>query len=143
MDVSTVRGDARRAVRGVVGWWGSVFGHDWDQTPDWFGVTLVESHVHQSAGPPGCSTVGMSIDTQPWLGCEPVRAGQTARRSCAALTLVSAHRFRQRFVDLAGDVPLQHACDLTHGFALRGTADDVVAGGVIRGHTDKHDPVDR
>ena len=25
-----------------------VFGHDWDQTPDDVGVTLVESHVHQS-----------------------------------------------------------------------------------------------
>ncbi len=27
---------------------GVVFGHDWDQTPDGFGVKLVESHVHQS-----------------------------------------------------------------------------------------------
>jgi hypothetical protein len=32
---------------------GLVFGHDWDQTPEDFGVTLVASHVHQEAGPAG------------------------------------------------------------------------------------------
>lgn len=141
----SLSGASKRALlgSGVVGWWGLVFGHDWDQTPDCVGVTLVASHVHQKRGTAlGVSAVGRSIDTQPW-GCEPVRAGQAARRSCAALTLVSAHRFGQRFVDLACDVALQHPGDLTHGFAFRCAADDVVAGGVMRRHPHKHDSVDR
>ena len=92
--------------------------------PTGVGVTLVESHVHQWQDRRDDRRSACQLIHNPF-GCEPVRAGQAAKQSCKTLTLVSADCLRQGLVDLAGDVALQHACDLAHGFAFGGAPCDV------------------
>ena len=46
-------------------------------------------------------------------------------------------------VDLAGDVALEHAGDLTERLAFGGAPRDVALGAFVVGHAGEHDPVDR
>ena len=66
--VGSVCGRGEADVGSRLSCWLCVFGHDWDKTPDVFGVTLVVSHVHLVVGAPVLLAGGRSVCAQPRFG---------------------------------------------------------------------------
>src|SRR6056297_958653 len=129
-----VSGRAGVAVAGV--WWWVISGTTGKRHRGWPG------HARRKPRSPRVrplSRGGRSIDAQPSSGVSRFGRARSPTRS----RVRSGHRGRQVGVDLAGDVALQDAGDLTHRLALVGASGDIVLGALVVGHAGEHDPVER